>query len=456
MHQRSNPFERELGSVPLFRFVIHPDSLSEELREPSSEIRRILGLNHFKGIEVLSLPTAAPELKTILEKSSIPVGEYITEDERVDIKLSTGVVLPGIPHKLPNSTQPFIVPSKVTYLDLYGAKNGDYLIVSKNDPLLFCDSNQIQTVISAEAALDYIRIMFSKHGVFFIQPKYPVYLDESFHYLYRFKKLYWAFQYPWTIAVYAPESWAKKNVLEQLLDSLSQRLKFLCRAYDNVAFYSLKNADNATSDNALYHLSFFTMLATGILDNLANIIKEMYDIEVKKQIDITLKISEKNASVKSVFYSELQKKNFGLFEFLSSQPTQKQIQAFYPIRDSLQHRELPKGSRFHFGDPFKSPYSKVVNLFEIRVEAKNRLQSIPEASRCLIKYVIDDFLDPYEFIKWAQHSLVNIVNETLTRIDWEPVISDFPEESQKKIRESQNLCAQGAWQILGFHAEPIL
>lgn len=148
------------------------------------------------------------------------------------------------------------------------------------------------------------------------------------------------------------------------------------------------------------------------------------------------------------FYEELKVKNAGLYDFLSSERIQRQIDAFYPLRDSLQHRELFRV--IQFSDSSSSIHNR--SLIELSEEASNKLIEEPSASNCI--YSHRPFMDPLLFIIWAQGVLVNIVNSVLSSIDWNSICGRLPEDIQYKIRESNRSFEQGVGNLLGWPDEP--
>jgi len=106
--------------------------------------------------------------------------------------------------------------------------------VGSSDPFLTHRIAKGKT-LTPEQALELVRILLVAHGHFYVGPEETV--NEGLYYLYRFKNLFKAFQYAWTVAVYTHG----KEMLEKIfdyLDSLGRRLEFICRAYDKVAFFS--------------------------------------------------------------------------------------------------------------------------------------------------------------------------------------------------------------------------
>ncbi len=225
------------------------------------------------------------------------------------------------------------------------------------------------------------------------------------------------------------------EIIFDQLGSLSRRLEFLCRAYDKIAYYSQRTVNHDIQHNQLYHLTYFAMLSTGVFDNLAHIIKEFYKLEITARTKITLRFP-----IGIKFYKELKITNTGLYDFLSLDRVQRQIEAFYPIRDSLQHRELFQVVQF--SDTSHSIHNKsMIKLIEE-----------PTASDCI--YSHRSFMDPLLFIIWAQGVLINIVDTVLSLIDWNSISESLSLDIQNKIRESNAKYEQGGGHLLQLPEEP--
>ncbi|GLC89696.1 hypothetical protein LYSBPC_28230 [Lysinibacillus piscis] len=81
---------------------------------------------------------------------------------------------------------------------------------------------------------------------------YGTEINEGYYYLFRFKKVFINFQNVWTTVLNLEENIGYSKLINQF-DSLLQRLNFICRAIDKLSFEALKNANNDTQDNILYH-----------------------------------------------------------------------------------------------------------------------------------------------------------------------------------------------------------
>jgi hypothetical protein len=446
MQTEKNPFDLDPQSVPLMQFMLHSDSLSSEILTKGSPAYRLVQLNSFKEIRIMPLPTDNDNLRKRFAESGLVLTEYYSDESSVALKVSGGSlynVVSPFTRRLPaNLWKPIISDSKVLLADLFASGVCDYLVVGSTEPSL---KRKVEgdIIITAEQALELVRILLTAHGRFYVHAKLPI--NEGFYYLYRFRRLFKEFQHAWAVAVYAHGEGLPEKIQDHLA-SLGTRLEFICRAYDKVAFFSLKTANHDDQSNQLYHLAYFVMLITGVFDNLAHIIKEFYHMTIQRRMSINLRIPPDEKPNK--FYKSLQSKNPALHEFLTAPDIQRDINAFYPIRDSLQHRELPTGIQY-----YESSESEK-NLFELSSETFEELKKISDS----LNFIIDGnhcFLDPLPFIKWAQKVLVGLVNRTLSSIDWNSVCLTLPKDIQDKIRASDERFEKRFAQSLGWPAEPL-
>lgn len=443
MQHEKNPFDRDPQSVPLIRFMLHTNSLSSEMLLKDSPAYRLVKLNCFKEVEIMPLPTDNNDIRAVLNTNGLVCTEYYSYESSVGLKASDGSIYNVVSRSPKNIWEPIISDSGVALADLFASNICDYLVVGATEPSLKCKVAG-DNILTAEQALEMVRIILTAHGRFCIRPKETV--NEGFYYLYRFKNLFMEFQHAWTVTVYAHGKGLPEKVFEYL-DSLGRRLEFICRAYDKVAFFSLKTANNDTQDNQLYHLAYFIMLITGAFDDLAHIIKEYYQLRINDRWDVSLRIPQRKETTR--FYQTLQSKNAALHTLLTTAGTQREINALYPIRDSLQHRDFLKGLVLHDASP-----REYKNLFELSDEAAESLVVASIASNCIVR-LHKPCLDPLLFITWARKVLAALVNGVLSSIDWDSVYTTLSLDIQDKIHASNESFQRGVSQFLGWPEEPL-
>ncbi len=443
VQSEKNPFDRDPQSVPLMRFVLHSTSLTDEILAEDSPVNRLVKLNRLKEIKIIPLPTADNNLRKRFADNGLVFTEYFLYESRVVLKVSDGsihnVTSPNANRLPENLWEEIICNSKVTLSDLLASDIGDYLVVGATEPSLKCKVAR-NSIITAEQALEIVRIILTAHGRFYFSAEEPV--EEWLYYLYRYRNIYKEFQHAWTVAAYAHEKGPSEKIYDYLL-SLGTRLEFICRAYDKIAFFSLKTANSDNQNNQLYHLAYFIMLITGVFDDLAHVINEFYHMGINPRI-VGLQIKHET----NRFYQSLKSKNDALYKFLTALDTQRDINAVYSLRDPFQHREWLKGmglSEFP-GDE--------KNVFELSNETAEELKKIPDSltfktggNPC--------FLNPLPFIKWAQEVTIRLVNGVLSSIDWDSVCATLPKDIQDKIHERNESCKQGFGRLLGWPQEPL-
>lgn len=440
MQLEINPFDRNRQSVPLMRFVLHSTSLTDEILAEDSPANRLVKLNRLKEIKITPLPTDNNNLRKRFADSGLVFTEYDSSESRVILKVADGSIhnvtspfATRLPEKL---WEPIISDSRVRLADLFASDIGDYLVVSRAEPSLKCKVAR-DCIITAERALELVRIILTANGRFYISPEEPV--DEWLYYLYRYRKIFKRFQYAWT---YAHGSGLSEKIYDYVA-SLGTRLDFICRAYDKIVFFSLKTPNPDTQDNQLYHLAYFIMLITGVFDDLAHIINEFYHMGINpRTVGLQIKRETKE------FYTSLKSRNDALYKLLTALDTQRGINAVYFLRDPFQHREWLKGMGLsEFSGDEK-------NVFELGSETAEDLKKIPD-SLTFISRGNPCFLYPLPFIKWAQGVLIGLVNGVLSSIDWDSVCKTLPVDIQDKIQAGNDIYEQWLASDWGWTEEPL-
>ncbi len=442
LQRHSNPFDRDLTSEPLLDFVIHSNSLADEILVTNSPAQRLISLNRLNEINMLALPVQNANINDILHSNSLVTSEYCGTGSEVSLKTSNNIEYGGLCWPKQDPWKPIVERSLVAVVDMAVCGRRDYLIIGAGDPALVNKQTQ-PSIVTAEMALEIIRILFVNLGLFYVAPCRKT--SESHYYLYRFKKLFRNYQFAWSIAAYAKGDGLSENICDHL-DSLGRRLEFICRAYDKICYFALKTATKDTQDNALYHLAFYVMVVTSVFDSLAHIVTEFYELTIRGLMEISLRIPKKR--VTTPFYTKLNSKNQRLYDFLTREDIQHKINAFYPIRDSLQHRELLKGAAYSCNS------AESRNIFGLSTEAACNLKRVPGASDCVI-HLHKPYMDPILFVTWAQQELVNLVNTVIAMIDWDSRLAILSEAKRDKINAANNRFSQGIGKFVGLGQEPL-
>ncbi|SDM85708.1 hypothetical protein SAMN05518871_102407 [Psychrobacillus sp. OK028] len=445
---KKTPFDRTRSDEPLLKILIHTDSIAKDLINKDRIIVSLLQMSYFPFLEIHFTPTLNAKILTVMSDFGVEPCKYcFYEDARshVTLKHVNYESIISFHNSKDKLMREISDNSKVKVIDLFARNDEfyDYFIIAKDDGLYQSNSKQL-TDVPPEEAIELIRILLVNLGYFYVVPRFKI--NEGYYYLYRFKKIFSEFQPAWSIVVSGQGCGISDEIMNQF-DSLSQRLEFICRATDKVSYYSLKYANNDTQDNTLYHLGYLIMLITGAFDDLAWILTQIYELKLSK-MEVVLKEPVK----KTRFYEQLLEKNIKLHDFLTSDYTQNVIKMFYPIRDTLQHRQFVKGMKFSSNSGYEN------NVFALPKHTVDILKNITEDTKeyGLVFSHQDTFLfDSHVFVSKVTENFAYIVNNILALIDWERIIASLPLEIVEQIKDSHKKYEEGVSNFLGFGETPI-
>jgi hypothetical protein len=439
-------FNRDKDSIPMVSLYIHSELLKTKILERNILLDKLLRLATFPFIKVVCSPTDDYELiKKIQAYEGVIQTSYKYYSKNNGGNFYTllsddfeKVIAFGKKEDLNKNVNKNIL----TFLDLMAGEEFDYFIVNDDNPLLKEVKNN---TVNSEYCLELIRLLLVNNGIYYVDKNMRI--NEGYYYIYRFKSLFHGYQKVWSIVVAAKTKSLISDELFEQFSSLSKRLEFACRAYDKLSFYDLKPANNDTQDNTMYHFSYLIMLITGIFDDLAWIIKHLYTLNLSR-MEIGLKIPKNNTSSK--FYKKLAEKNHSICQYLLQDITQIKIKLFYPLRDSLQHREFLRGLRY------KNSRQKVdKNLFLVPREMADlvvRLSDNIGDYGFINLYEDNYYLDTHLFSYKAINLVAEIVNDSLSLLDL-GYLNDLLGDD--KVENSDLPSTSTLGKFFGWHTEPI-
>jgi len=444
----ATPFDRLPTERPLLKLLLHSNSLRERFLSRDPTAAALLRLQGFDFVQVMVTPTTDLDILEYLKEHDIecPMIER-SEDYWVIVEPTSvqgiGPVQPNIDYAAP------VTPgSRITWLDFIMARNldADYFVGDPGDAF-FASNMRKHNDLEPDEALNRVRILAANSGIFEIVPNYRA--NEGFYYLYRFKKVFRSFQKAYTTAVLGG---VIPLAAREQLESLAQRLEFICRAADHASFFSLRRADNDNQDRMLYHAAYLVMLITGVFDDLAWFLAHMYSVNVNK-MGVGLRCMPTH-KVNQQFFAALQAANPSVASFLLLAETQTKLNLFYPVRHRLQHglflealRYLERGKQI----------DKI--LFIVPVESVKLMEQLDgpdyRASWGLYGSAQDAYIDPHRFVSRALEIVASITNDLLDRFDWDEAIKAAPAETERQVRESWSGFEAGVGRFLGWGAEPV-
>lgn len=449
INNKKGPFDRERNDIPLIKLLIHTGSFQQEIINGEAIINSLMDLSGFAFLKITFTPTDNNDVIKILKQKGIEITEYKQYEDFITIKSETFEKVVLMDKELDIYINTLIEGSSLRKIDLFTARDDDfdYFVVNKNDNFWISEYTKSKDIDSTNA-VNLVRILLVNLGHFYVASNYKV--NEGFYYLYRFKKLFFNYQYSWSTVV----SLHGKNISEDLFnqfDSLSLRLELICRAADKVSFYDLKYPNNDTQDNTVYHLGYLIMLMTGVFDDIAWIITKLYLLKLNN-MEVGLKIPSKKTSTK--FYSQLCLKNVDLYNYLTNHITQNKIKMIYPLRDALQHRQFMKG--IHYSET-SSGYEK--NLYRIpqKVIDSIRLFSQDDLKEFGVIWTRENsyYIEAHTFVSRLMDIFTEIVNDTLKFIDWKEYIKILSSKEIESLEKNFKSFEEGIGKFLGLHQEPI-
>jgi hypothetical protein len=448
LSRKRNPFDRNWDEKPLIKMLVHLDSFVDELLTKETMITSLLELSKFPFLQIVAMPTQDLRIIELFGQKGLEISTYKEYKDFIalETKEFQKTVLMG---KYDDLEIPIVDNSAINRCDFLVGRDEDfdYFVTNSKDPYFVCNLKKDRD-ISHEYALDLIRILLVNLGYFYLLPNYSI--NEGFYYLYRFKKLFYEYQFPWSVIVATHGKSTSENVFNQF-DSLSMRLELICRAADKTCFFALKSPNNDTQDNTLYHFGYLIMLITGVFDDLAWIINGLYNFNLEKR-DVVIKVPPHKKSTK--FYDLLKSVNQNLHDYLTSEDTQNKIIMLYPIRDSLQHRQFIKGIRYKSQS---EGYDK--NLFRIPTEAARTLKtiSVNDGMEYGLVFSLEEkfYIEAHTFTLKCVKLIAEIVNNSIRLINWEHYMEVLSDKEKKELYDSKNQFKEGLGKFLGWSNEPL-
>ncbi len=292
-----------------------------------------------------------------------------------------------------------------------------FFIIDESDPLH--NEKTLSNLATFRSVKKFLRIIFSNRGIFL--HRHNQHLGEGWYYHIRANKIFKCCKEFWSISVYLQNKYPSIN---RSMGSLWKRFNFLLRAYEKVAYYALDLDHDDSHNNVLYHLGFYILLCTGAFDELAWITNDLYGFRLDKR-----KVGLRSPA----FHEKLRQHKSAIADLLLKDKFMNMVNSFYPIRDSLQHRNYlssytlasgGKSSQMIYLDeesvPLLMPY--------VKLEAMSRQESGEEK----IQYSIH----PRELIEHLMDSFTEIIIKYFEALNWDDLKSQLTEVDRKAVEES--------------------
>ena len=272
----------------------------------------------------------------------------------------------------------------------------DIVVVSDE----WADKNTLLSgqIVSFSKIRELARLFMINNQKFFITPYFHI--DEFYYYIFRHKYLFKNFQHFWASNVHA---------LNDYNDALDNRLLQFCICLDKVKSLLWLKQNNNTAMHLKYHISYLTLLSTGIFDNLAWIINNYYVLELEKKSRLSIDLR------KEKFIKSVNAKSSTLAAFISTAVVLDKIDAIREVRDRIVHRDFIKTIASGNTQQVNNNYLMIdVELKAKLVKAGFSNSSFPLSSTTFVCVNIDDFANFIETsVIYITDGLLEIINNEL-------------------------------------------
>ena len=395
---------------------------TESFVQDNSALQYLIGMSSYQQFEVRFMPLL-DQTKLDIE----PIGKYVLihEGKQISVVLEYpdansllgfyNVGLDGVEDpselEIQKWAQKQILEGKERALP------ADIVVVSDD----YGDNNyDTETVFLFSRFKDFIRHYLIFHKNYHISKRATI--DEFFYYTYRHRCVFTNFQFFWMSVI-------EKHICEEYATALDNRLELFCICEDKIKIELYKTQNNVTAMWLKYHISYFVLLCTGILDNIAWIIDKNYGLQLEKKNKMHIDL------VKNEFIHPLRNKSNSLATYISSQDIVCKILAIRELRDRIVHRDFIQT----VGAEEKHKNSNYL-MIDSKLRTKMIKAGFPENG---FPISLDGFacIDLFVFLDYIHSTIEQIVDNTLEIINEEL----FGKNEEIVI-----------WKMYGFGKEPEL
>ena len=297
------------------------------------------------------------------------------------------------------------------------------------------------TVFCPEDAKNFIDLFCKKCGAYLIKPHY--FINRGLWYRYSAASKLQELQVPTLVNMHAQNPPDLRDKELQMLNSISNRVKDMLKAIDEIGMNYYKGSNNDTMDDMLYHFNYWITLYSGVLDVLAWISLYRYNIPVLNRNKVSLGNEE--------VLAELFKYNVHLQGTLRS--NQKIIDLVYEPRNIFIHREMLQSLRL-----MDYQASLELNMLVVEGEFLSHIRNLqPVVLGGLNKaglYMIKDhgvfYLEPYRFVKFATKEFFSFLNQYIAILDYGELLSQDPLLKQNVEDAAKPVPGNFYFDALGF------
>lgn len=435
--------------------VLHSQTLPTALSEDSEVVHVLLECARIKESLVLATPVENESGDLISDREDIHVISYHDREEGLVIRYETEDEETGV---FCGKTR--MLPSMITHL--YGCAEGtpqfseilnsfrdliafesiangdsEAIFVTQDDRLIekriWIQSRFRVKILSFLQALEYFDLFLKKNNLYYANP-YTRRIDgKAFHYWFLLKELVPNFGNAWSTAVFGKDVIPNGHQIQDFLSALADRFQNAMCAADRIAMEYVIYPVNSTEWEMIYNLNYFVMLVTGIFDSLAWLTVNRYSLNIRDRTDVTIRII--GPTSKGARFARLvSRHNPSLSSFIQAQ--QDFINLFYPMRDSIQHREPVRGAQF-----VKQPDGWIISTAQLKQDALSAIQAVDRTGSPFTEWGVlvdvSGLLEPHRFSRKASRRLITFVDRYLELLDFNSSIASH-DDVMRKIAQARS------------------
>lgn len=293
-------------------------------------------------------------------------------------------------------------------------------------------------ILSFLQALEYFDLFLKKHDLYYASPTMRRVDGKAFHYWFLLKELMPNFARAWSVSVFGKDVIPNGEAVQKSLISLSDRFQNALCASDRIAMEYVKYPTNSTEWEMIYNLNYFLMLVTGIFDSLAWLTVHRYPLPIRSRLDVTIRIGNQR-SRGAKFVRLVSPHNSSLSDFIRDQ--KDFVNLFYPMRDSIQHRDPMRGALF-----MQRSNGWVVSLTPLTLDAFEAIHVVDQSGTPFTDWGIVEemgppdgggLLEPHRFSRKASRRLMTFVDRYLEILDLPSLITSHREVA-RRVAEAQS------------------
>jgi hypothetical protein len=423
-----NPLDQSpIPGVPAI--LIHTDSYIEEIKSGEKQIGRLLKIASLDTTDIVFTPTSDLTVQHIFRELELDLASYYLQNNQYIFQ--SRYKHAGFSYE----TDEELVKE---FLQDKGYTLNDSMLM-RNRYFHYHLSRFSQNSTPIDKILDVLQVFHVKNRIF--KSDRNTEIGQFFYDLVSRNKQLPAYQALRGEFTYIKAAFPDRaEVLEDLLQSLNDRMILMNKSVIELKYHSLKTVNNNASTEVMYHLSYFVVLVTGVFDNIAWMLNYFYDLGFSLEHSNRTKVKLQNTFNPSnkpteSYYINLFQKAPVISTYLLSEKISCLIDFIYPLRDAIQHRSFIKPLTV------SRVSSKIKTPTRLLIQFPRDVRGILQRSFSPVVFGFDkdtsdsmkrDYFDIYVFSTALHAEIIEMLNTLCTMVDLGKIVP-ISQELQNKI-----------------------